>query len=338
MKNLKKAGSFFVSCLKKVPLQKSFSEVINFLRRPVTLPDNILVAASHGSARFPLRLFRHLTIYYQTSPRLLLNFSDYGTRTLLGKIPDKQKVIPRYGRIVGDPNRNLKQDDLIRFHDFGGNRIFREKFEKRLTTSWIRFIWRKKLLNYSYHPYYAEILKKIEAIASKNNDPQKPIVFVDIHDVGDRILGPRVQDDVARKQKFAKVVISNAPDEEIEGGVFGTAPQYFIEEFADILAQNLEIERKEIKINNPYKGGNIIRHFGNPHKNHALAKALKGQNIFAIQLEFNRSWYLNEKTQRIYGQKMKFVRQGLMKTLKEISNMNFGEPPLQEEEILDEES
>ena len=328
MRALKKAGGFVVSCLKKVPFQKGLSEVMNFLKRPVKLPDNLLVSASHGSARFPLRLFRHLTIYYQTSPRLLLNFSDYGTRTLLGKIPDKQKVIPRYGRIVGDPNRNLKQEDLIRFHDFGGNRIFREKFEKRLTTSWIRFIWRKKLLNYSYHPYYAELLKKIEKIAQKNSDPQKPIVFVDVHDVGDRILGPRVQDDIERKQKFAKVVISNAPDEEIEEGIFGTAPQYFIEEFADILAKNLEIDRKEVKINTPYKGGNIIRHFGNPNKNHALSKALNGQNIFAIQLEFNRSLYLNEKNQRIYSQKMKSVREGLMQTLKEIATIKFGENAL----------
>ncbi|MCF7846809.1 MAG: N-formylglutamate amidohydrolase [Candidatus Gracilibacteria bacterium] len=297
--------------------------VRNLWKRPVRLPSNVLVTATHGSARFPLHLFRHLTVYYQTSPRLLLNFSDYGTKALLDTVPDEQKVIPRYGRIVGDPNRDLKQKDLIRFEDFGGNKIFRKKFEKRLTTSFLRFIWRRKFLNYSYHPYYRNVQKKLEHIAKDPANETKPIVFVDVHDVGNRLLGRRSKEDKERKRKIPKIVISNAPDEEVEEGVFGTAPDYFVEAFADLLSDNLKIDREEIKLNHIYKGGNIIRYFGNPRKNSRLRRALKGRKIFAIQVEFNRSWYLNEKNQRIYRQKMKFVRSGLMKSLKQTSELEL---------------
>jgi len=294
-----------------------------FFRRPIQLPDNVLVSASHGSARFPIRLFRHLTVYYQTSPRLLLNFSDYGTKTLIEQIPEYQKVIPKYGRIVGDPNRDLRQDDLIRFEDFGENKIFRSKFEKRLTKSFLRFIWRRKLLNYSYRPYYQTIQKKLEDIARKTEGSNVPIVFVDVHDVGNLILGQRAKDDVARKEKIPKIVISNAPDLEVDEGVFGTAPEYFMKEFADVLAENLKIESKEVKINKVYKGGNIIRYFGNPQNNPRFKRALKGRKIFAIQIEFNRSWYLNEKNQMIYKDKMRFVRNGFLKTLKQLSEMDL---------------
>ncbi|MCF7812539.1 N-formylglutamate amidohydrolase [Candidatus Gracilibacteria bacterium] len=343
MKALKTARNVILNLGKRIKPQQIFSATRNFFRKffpPLTsLPENVLVAASHGSARFPLKLFRYLSLYYQISPRLLLNFSDYGTKSLLEGIPDPQKAIPRYGRIVGDPNRDLKQDDLIRFEDFGGNKIFREKFERRLTTSWIRFIWRRKLLNYSYRPYYRDVHKKIEAISEKMEDKRNPIIFVDVHDIGNRILGQRSKDDIQRKTKIPKVIISNAPDEETEEGVLGTAPEYFVKEFAETLAENLEISPQEVKINHLYKGGNIIRYFGNLHRNPRLKRVLKEQKIFAIQIEFNRSWYLDEKTQRIYKQQMRFVRNGLIRTLKHVSKMNFwGSEENEEEEREGKES
>jgi len=324
MKKPKIKLNFLTRVMQALRIQNFSSVFSKFFRRPVQLPENVLVSASHGSARFPIRLFRHLTVYYQTSPRLLLNFSDYGTKTLLEQVPEHQKAIPKYGRIVGDPNRDLRQDDLIRFEDFGGNKIFRSKFEKRLTKSFLRFIWRRKLLNYSYRPYYRTIQKKLETIARKTEDSNVPIIFVDVHDVGNLILGQRAKEDIARKEKMPKIVISSAPDLEVEEWGSGTAPEYFVKEFADVLAKNLKIESKEVKINKVYKGGNIIRYFGNTRNNPRLKRALKGRKIFAIQVEFNRSWYLNEKNQIIHKEKMRFVRNGFMKTLKQVSDMDLG--------------
>jgi hypothetical protein len=247
-----------------------------------------------------------------------LNFSDYGTKYLVERVPNWQKVVPKYGRIIGDPNRNITSPDIIRFKDFGGNKVFREKFEKRLTSSIFRFFWKRKLLNYSYYPYYKEIYQRLEKFVKNPENENKPLILVDIHDVGNRILGRREKEDRPRKSAISKVVISNAPDEETGEDLFGTAPDYFVKEFTEILAKNLKIESREININKPYKGGNIIRQFGNPYHNSRLRRILNGKQIFAIQVEFNRGLYLNEVNQRPYSSKIRFVRNALMKTLKEL--------------------
>lgn len=302
----------------KIKKSRDFLLGFSDLFSQVKLPSNILLTITHGSARVPLKVFRHLSIYYQTSPRLLLNFSDYGTKHLVEKVPNEQKVIPKYGRIIGDLNRSITSPDIIRFEDFGGNKVFREKFEKRLTSSIFRFFWKRKLLNYSYYPYYKDIYKQLEKTAKNPENENKPIILVDIHDVGNRILGRRQKEDRERKIKIAKVVVSNAPDEETGDDSFGTAPDYFVKSFAEILAKNLEIEKKEVKLNTPYKGGNIIRQFGNSYHNTRLRRILNGKQIFAIQVEFNRGLYLNEVNQRPYRDKIVFVRNALMKTLKQL--------------------
>jgi hypothetical protein len=313
-----KLSNIFSAVTSKIKNSRDFVLGFKDLFSSVKLPSNILVTVTHGSARVPLKVFRHLSIYYQTSPRLLLNFSDYGTKYLVDKVPNTQKVVPKYGRIIGDPNRNITAPDIIRFEDFGGNKVFREKFEKKLTSSIFRFFWKRKLLNYSYYPYYKEIYKHIEGMVKDIENENKPIILVDIHDVGNRILGRREKEDRERKSKITKVVISNAPNEETGEESFGTAPDYFMKSFAEILAKNLEIETKEVKINNPYKGGNIIRQFGNPYYNLRLRRILNGKQIFAIQVEFNRGLYLNEVNQRPYRNKIRFVRNALMKTLKQL--------------------
>lgn len=306
--------------LKQQAFQKIRSTVSNFFRQPVELPSNVLVSASHGSARIPMRLIHNLSLYYQTSPRLWLNYSDYGTKYLLEDVNPAQKAIPKYGRIVGDPNRDLDASDLIRFTDFGGNKIFSERFERRLTKSMLRFFWRRKFLNYSYHPYYKDIYKKLEQIVKNQGESMSPIVFIDVHDVGNRILGRWKKEDTQRKEVFPKVVISNAPDLETGEDRFGTAPEYFMEFFAELLAEELDVDQKEVKINHVYKGGNIVRHFGNPYQNSRLRRILKGREIFSVQIEFNRSFYLNEVNQITYRSKVKSVRNALMSTLKQISD------------------
>ncbi len=319
---MKKIKSIFL-VLKERSLKKIHSAVSNFFRRPVELPSNVLVAASHGSARIPMRLIHNLSLYYQTSPRLWLNYSDYGTKYLIEDVPSNQRAVPRYGRIVGDPNRDLDAPDLIRFTDFGGNKIFSERFERQLTKSMLRFFWRRKFLNYSYHPYHKQIYKKLEQIVKAQGESMSPIVFIDVHDVGNRILGRWKKEDSQRKEVFPEVVISNAPDLETGENRFGTAPDYFMEFFAELLTENLDVDPSSVKINHVYKGGNIIRHFGNPYQNSRLRRILKGREIFAVQIEFNRSFYLNEVNQITYRSKVRSVRNALMNTLKQICDFEI---------------
>ena len=124
-----------------------FKNIGNLFKKSKQFPTNVLVTAPHGTAKIPLRTYQHLSTLYRTSPRLLLNFSDYGTKYLVERIPEAQKVIPKYGRLIGDPNRHVDAPDVIRFEDFGGNKIFSQKFENRLKDSIFRIFWKNKMLH-----------------------------------------------------------------------------------------------------------------------------------------------------------------------------------------------
>ena len=300
---------------------KSFQ---NLFTRKSQFPSNILVTAAHGSSKIPLTVFPSLASHYQISPRLLLNYSDYGTKYLTKDIPEKQRVIPRYGRIIGDPNRAKDAPDIIRFEDFGGMKIFRPKFEKKLTQSWIRKFHLHKLLKFSYEPFHREIFEKIQQLVDNPENESKPIILIDVHDTGNRILGRTWQEDTTRKEgKMPEIVISSAPDEQIAEDQFGTAPNYLVQSIASKLEKKLDINPSEVEINTLFLGGHITRFFGNPSKNKQLRKILQGRQIFAIQVEFNRSLYLDEVTQRPYLWKTRAARNALMEVLTEIGEMNF---------------
>ncbi len=282
-------------------------------------PSNVVVTAPHGSSKVPISVFPYLQPHYQTSPRLLLNFSDYGTQYLIENVPLDQQVMPKFGRIIGDPNRGRDSEDIVRFEDFGGVPIFRETFHKRLTTSILRPFWLKKLLMMSYEPFYRDVFLAIDRAMKNPANEGKNILLIDVHDTGNRILGRHWREDKSRKlKKMPPVVISNAPDEEIEDGVFGTAPKYFLEDFREKLADKLGLEEKEVEVNTVFKGGHMIRYFGNPSKNRRLRKILKDRKIIAVQIEFDRALYLDEVTQRPIGWKVKSVRNSLMETLCEM--------------------
>ena len=282
-------------------------------------PTNVLVTSPHGSSKVPFSVFPHLRAEYQTSPRLLLNFSDYGTKYLIENVPLSQQVVARYGRIIGDPNRKRDDDDVIRFEDFNGVPIFREKFQKRLTTSWLRPFWLRKLLLISYEPFYRDVFSVLDTMAKDPRNEGKPLVLLDIHDTGNRLLGSTWRNDKNRKKKkMPPVVLSNAPDLEIEPGRFGTAPESFLLDFREKMADKLGIEEKEIEINSIFKGANITRYFGNPAANRRLRKILRGKEIMAVQVEFDRALYLDEVTQRPIGWKVASVRNCFMETVCEL--------------------
>ena len=163
--------------------KKIFSKSKNF-------PSNVLITAPHGSSKIPVRIFPHLTRDYQLSPRLLLNFSDYGTKYLIEDVPNNQKVVAKYGRIIGDPNRSRDAEDLIRFYDFGKIPIFREKFQKRLEASWFKSFWMKKLLSYSYDPFWVSEIFKSGAVLSSTSGILYPFLMVSYRHEAPRILFP----------------------------------------------------------------------------------------------------------------------------------------------------
>jgi len=282
-------------------------------------PSNVIVTSPHGSSKVPLSVFAYLRPDYQTSSRLLLNFSDYGTKYLLENIPLNQQVVANYGRIVGDANRKRDEEDVIRFEDFNGVPIFREKFQKRLTTSWLRPFWLRKLLLHSYEPFYRDVFSAIDRASQDPNNDEKPIILLDVHDTGNRMLGRTWREDKYRKKKkMPPLVLSNGPDLEIDEGRFGTAPESFLQDFREKIADKLGLDEKEIEINSIFKGANVIRYFGNPGANRRLRKILRGKEIYAVQVEFDRALYLDEVTQRPIGWKVASVRNCFMETVIEM--------------------
>ncbi len=294
-------------------------EVKGFIRGGKAFPSNVIMTAPHGSWRVPISIFPHLRSHYQTGPRLLMNFSDYGTKHLLESVPENHKVIARYGRIIGDPNRKRNDPDIIRLEDFGGVQIFRSSFSDRLTKSWLRAFWLKKLLLRSYEPFYRDVFTTFDKLSKHTLNEGKPMILIDVHDTGNRLLGRNWREDKTRKKKnIPAVVISNAPDEVIDDNISGTAPMWFLEDFREKLADKLGIEEKEIEINTVFKGGNVIRYFGNPSSNRKLKKILGPKPVYAIQLEFNRALYLDEVTQRTIPWKLRSVKNSLMETVQEM--------------------
>lgn len=285
-------------------------------------PSNILVTAAHGSFKIPLRIYPKLSPLYQTSPRLLLNFSDYGTKYLLECAPEDQKVIPKYGRLVGDPNREKDAEDIIRFKDFGGNSIFSESFERRLTKSWFHKFWLNKVLKMSYYPFYEEVYGRLAEMAKNPENADKPLIIIDVHDTGNLLLGPTKVDDRLREEhlQVPQIVLSNVPDEEVADEVFGTAPDYLMESFRESLMNHCGFPEDEVKINHLFYGGNVTRHFGNPKKNDRLRKILQGKKCYTIQLEFNRGLYMNEQTQRPISWKIKSIRSALSSSIRELED------------------
>ncbi len=285
-------------------------------------PSNVIVTSPHGSSKVPLSVFPHLQPDYQRSPRLLLNFSDYGTKYLLENIPLSQQVVAKYGRLVGDANRKRDAEDVIRFEDFNGVPIFRDKFEKRLTTSWLRPFWLRKLLLHSYEPFYRDVFSAIDRASQDPRNDGKPIILLDLHDTGNRMLGRTWREDKYRKRKkMPPLVLSNAPDLEIEEGCFGTAPKSFLLDFREKIADKLGLDEEDIEINSIFKGANIIRYFGNPRENRRLRKILRGKEIYAVQVEFDRGLYLDEVTQRPISWKVASVRNCLMETIIEMDEL-----------------
>ncbi len=287
-------------------------------------PSNVIITAPHGSSKIPLAIFPHLQSHYQVSPRLLLNYSDFGTKYLIEDIPAKQKVIAPYGRLIGDPNRARDSEDIIRLKDFGGLPIFREKFEKRLTKSWLRAFWLRKLLLYSYEPFHCEVFNTIERAVKDPENEGKPIILIDVHDTGNRMLGPSWREDKTRKGlKMPPVILANAMEEEVEEGRFGTAPMHFVEDFREKLADKMELDEKDIEINSLFKGSHVIKYYSNVMKNRRVRKVLNGKTIIALQIEFNRDLYLDEVSQRPIGWKLRSVKNAFTETICEMCNDNI---------------
>ena len=276
-------------------------------------PSNILITAPHASARVPLSVYQYLTPLFQTSPRLLLNFSDYSTRRLMTPVPEQQAVRARWSRLIGDCNRSLDSEDLWRFLDFNDQPIFRGKFTSRLESSWLRLWWRQRLLKLSYEPFFQELKLKLLSLRQDPRNSQRPLWVVDLHDVGTRLLGINWRYDRQRSEfKIPPFSFANAPDSPLGT----TCPWSGMQHLAQTLAEKLEVPAYTAHFNEPYVGGHVIRQVQEWSEKDPDFRALQNQGpIYSLQLEFDRSLYLNEATQRPFWMRLWKTRSALLDAL-----------------------
>ena len=247
----------------------------------MSFPKNILVLATHGSYSMPFYLKFLLTPDFKRNKyRLLKNCSDFGTRLILPSgIPKNQVLVCPYSRILGDPNRG---SSLFRTVDFNQVKIWRISLPLFLK----KFLVRNFYL--TYHRNIAMLLSTLEKKYGK-------VIILDIHDTGNVLLAPSPAQDISRKPSFPHINLSNYEHK--------ASSQEFLLHLSSLFEQEFKIKPV---LNKPYKGGYVTQKYG------------IGHNREVVQVEFNRSLYLDERTQSVKKEQVLLFRKKLFKVLSKL--------------------
>lgn len=276
------------------------SSYLIFNQRNMKYPENLVVLATHGKHTAPEVLKRY--IHPDFDERLQKNFSDFATTDLIGGIPEGQRVIPIHGRIAGDPNRALDAKDLFRETDFNGMQVYKGPLPDSV---------KKEALAKSYDQYHVEIRRQLLA---QHGNVQDTLIAFDLHDTGNLLLGHTPEQDEDREKKtgwgMPPVIISN------KDGL--TAPNEVMEDLRAAFVQHLGLSQEDVKINDPYKGGYVTAHYGDP-KNTELEGA-KHEKRAVVQIELQRGLYVDEKTQKVITLAIKDFREKLAKIFAEVAD------------------
>lgn len=263
-------------------------------------PDNLLVIAPHGSYTSPESLEPNIDPKFKS--RLRKNFSDFLTAYLIGDIPEGQRVIPAHGRIAGDPARALNAPDLFRETDFNDIPVYSNHLPADV---------REAALDQSYRPFHAEVLRQLKA---QHGDARNTLVAFDLHDTGNLLLGYTPEQDETREKKkgwrMPPVIISN------KDGL--TAPNELMEDLREAFAHHLRLSSQDVKINDPYKGGYVTAHYGDP-SNPELQNAAHERRAI-VQVELDRGLYMDEQTQGMIPSKINDVRRRLTRVFTEVAD------------------
>lgn len=270
-------------------------------------PENLLVLATHGTAAYPEKLRSHIRPEFDS--RLKLNFSDFATAALIRPINKEQRLVPRYGRIAGDPARAEDAKDAFRTHDFGGVKIFKGDLPDKL---------KQECLDESHRSYHEEIRKLLLKVHGNTRDL---LVVIDLHDTGNLILGENFSDDRPRAEKRAHpeitiddgwhmppVILSNNDDQ--------TAPHDLMNDLKSAFRDKFKLGDGDVRTNWQFKGGYVTKTYGNPD-NAALVNAKQERAV--VQVELNRSLYVDERSQSVILNALAFYRERFTEVLTQVA-------------------
>ena len=188
----------------------------------------------------------------------------------------------KYSRWVIDLNRNAKDqplyDDgrvitaLTPVSDFNGEPIYETN---QPDTAEIQ----RRVATY-YQPYYDKINELLEERRAKHDH----VLFFDAHSIRQYVPG-------IRSQPFPDLILGDVDETSADGSLIKTAEK--------LLAGS----SYSFQHNDPFKGGNLTRHFGKPQK-----------GIHALQLEMSKTLYMND-VQTLYHEERAEKIRTLLKSL-----------------------
>ncbi|MFA7682444.1 MAG: N-formylglutamate amidohydrolase [Candidatus Peribacteraceae bacterium] len=262
-------------------------------------PDNLEVFATHGSYTTPGVLEPHIRPEFDA--RLRRNFSDFATSSLVQNIPEKQCLVPKHGRIAGDPNRATDAEDLFRTTDFNSVQIFKAPLPHDL---------RDQVLQESYLPYHRAIVQRLLA---NHGHAQNLVVAFDVHDTGNLLLAEDPENDVTRKDvqrwKMPAVIISDQDGQ--------TAPEGLLTNLKASFEKRFGLRSEDVICNWQFKGGYVTKNYGDPD-NLQLQQAIHNRAV--VQVELNRSLYVDEKTQELIPSAIEHYRTRLTLIFSEVAD------------------
>ncbi|RDV39908.1 N-formylglutamate amidohydrolase [Bradymonadaceae bacterium TMQ3] len=188
-------------------------------------------------------------------------------------------VASNVSRYVVDLNR--AEDDISPETVEGGKRILRPGYYQDRGVVWRTTTARtpvmagpmskaafKRRLNAFYHPYHQTLREEIERVKSQFGY----CILLDGHSMPS--MGRKGHDDPGRRR--AEIVPGD-----VEGLSCDTTLRWLVEE-------HFREKGFSVRSNEPYKGGWITRHYGQPQ-----------QGVHAIQIEIRRDLYMDERSFRI---------------------------------------
>lgn len=226
------------------------------------------------------------------APILRKNFSDFAVSYLMYGVPDENKAIANFSRMLGDPNRApIAGNDLsplYREKDFNGIPTLVRSFTKE----------EQLLLKKAYYDHYRE--EQINRRLMKMKELYDKVLLIDIHDTGNTMHAIDPEDIRSRGTKEGEKAFPEGINIGYRGGETCGSDilTFFIQELRRELKKT-KYKSIPISLDEPYRAGDgtVTHTFGDPE-----------EGIHALQVEIFRGFLMNEETQEIISENVKLLR------------------------------
>ena len=253
----------------------------------------IIVSVPHSGIKIP----HELKSSYVSGQIQFIDDTDWFVDRLYDFVQDMGITIihAKYSRWVIDLNRNVQSKplyddgriitDLTPTTDFNGQSIYKNKEPSDAEIQ-------KRISSY-YTPYYDNITTLIKNKKSTFDH----VLFFDAHSIRKHVPG-------IRKEPFPDLILGDVDETSADKGLIETA------------VKTLGSSSYSFQHNDPFKGGNLTRHFANPKK-----------GIHALQLEMSKILYMYDTETLFHEERAEKVRtllrslfQNLSESLNQLNN------------------